>query len=143
MIETIERLCASLSERAYSAREAVELVGDLTERRGLGLPLIVRPRDEDFAEARVASRADEEQLSFIQLSVATSATPLTLAELAARFGGYSTPPMVHPGGPVRVIFQHDSAGSFASCAIIAELGAGPDMPARPVQAITIRPDARD
>ncbi len=143
MIETIERICAHLADHAYSARDAVALVGELIENPGFGLPLVVLPSDKDFSEARVASRTDEEELSHIQLVVAPPTT-LQLAGLAAAFGDYAAPPRVHPSSPVRVVFRRDSAGAYATCAIIAELGgSGEDLASRPVESITIRPDARD
>lgn len=143
MIETIERVCANLADRAYSARDAAALIGELIEDPGFGLPLVVKPSDKEFSEGRIASRADEKELSHVQLVVADPAL-LTLASLAAAFGEYASPPRVHPDSPVRVVFRRDSAAVYATCAIIAELGgSGEDLPSRPVLSVTIRPDARD
>lgn len=139
-IATVRALCDTLAAAEVSVEGVAASLGTIIEDQGGKLGVIVRPADQQFAEAMIVRAHEDGTPAHVRLTVADPGG-LPTAALVAAFGPYDTPPKKRPGAASSIIFYDERPGRPYSCAIIAEVAPGQDGVADgAARAITVRRD---
>ena len=130
---TVRDLAGKVAHLHSAGRRAVGLViGKKLEDHGPDLPLVVIPDDPRFERAVVASRAESNVLSYVELEIAEDSRP-KVDDLANHFGRYSAPPRVHPDSEEQIVFREPIATAITLIAtVVTKSGNMGDAVARSV-----------
>ncbi|HKP52651.1 MAG TPA: hypothetical protein VJ183_08355 [Chloroflexia bacterium] len=142
VIETIRKICLTLSAPSLTAGEAAAFIGEIVEDPGESLPITVRPSDSAFSLAEVVRRFGTNEPSYVELSLSGTST-LSVRELAEVFDKYTELLRLHPSKSTRIIFQDINLEEGpCNSAIIAEVKFAPgderDIDRAAVTSVTVR-----
>lgn len=141
MIDTLQRLCATLATDTVTAGEAADSLGSIEEDGGESAPITVQPLDRAFSSAQVVRKFDTDEPAHVVLELSEETT-LPVEELVHAFGDYSEVPM-RPGRPQQIAFNVDEAGQPYTCTIFASVSPGSEgLSDGTVSGITVRRDIR-
>jgi hypothetical protein len=142
MIESIQDLCQLLSQENLTVTAVGKHLGTIVEQGGGSLPMLVRPSDGAFREARIMSKPGSSEPSDVLLTLSDE-DALKLGDLRAAFGDYSKVPRMRPGQLYRVMYYTAIPDQPFTCAISAAIKAGQAIAdASSVVSLTIRRDIR-
>jgi hypothetical protein len=126
-IGAVKQLCAALTADNASVEDVAT---------GLGATLAV------FKTARLVPAVGTNEISYAELSLGQPGT-LSVRDLQAAFGAYTSVPRLHPNQPSRVLFSVEDSGLSHTCAIIAEVEPGDGgLENGQVTGVTVRRDIR-
>jgi hypothetical protein len=139
-IQTIDRLCATLSRARLTVREVADSLGTIVQDQGGHLAVTVQPRDPAFTRAVIARDSQTGEPAHVELSLAAA---IAVAALRQAFGELTVVPVARAGKPTGIIFRVDHAGQPYTCAILADVQPGQrDIAQSMVSALTVRRDVR-
>ncbi len=142
IIETLQKLCQVLSTAPLTAQETANSLGTIVEDMGKDLPVIFRPSDPSFREARIVRQVGTNEPAHVEMVLAKPGT-LSVETLKAAFGNYSELPLQDLDDSDRIIFYVDIPNLPRTCAVIADLTPGkPGAEDGTVIAVTVRRDIR-
>jgi hypothetical protein len=142
MIESIQDLCQLLSEESLTITAVANHLGTIVEQGGGSVPMVVRPSDTAFREARIMSKPNSSEPSDVTLTLGDE-DALTLGDLRAAFGNYNNVPRMRPGQAYRVMYYTAIPDQPFTCAISASIKAGQTVAdSSTVASLSIRRDIR-
>ncbi len=140
MIETIQKLCAFLSEEQATVQNTAAHLGQVLSDQGENLSVIIQPDDSNFSKAEIVREFETGKPAHVELTLADNAS-LPVAEVTAVFGSYQQIPKMQPKMPTKLMFTYDEAGKPFTCAVITNLAAGPIDQAA-ITSVVVRRDIR-
>jgi len=123
MIESIQEICALLTNSSLTVQDVAANLGTLVEDQGGNLPLIIRPRDASFVQGMVTRQFGTQRPAGVILTV-TETAELRVKALRATFGEYTLLPREWEDKAPSIKFYLGEPAQIGSSSIIARLMPG-------------------
>lgn len=144
MIDTLKQVCITLATEPLTAQETAIHLGRILEDKGDDLPLIFKPSDVHFSDAKVVRRVGTNEPAYVTLTL-VNPDELTVETLKKAFGEYRELLVRDMDRPQRVLFDSDIMFDSNNlkfphtCDVIADIKLGDQgLKNATVSAVTIR-----